>query len=48
LNLFGIAKKSPVEEELKKMDLNNMTPLEALIKLQELKKTLTPNSEKDD
>jgi DNA mismatch repair protein MutS len=48
LNLFRIPKKSPVEEELKKMDLNNMTPLEALIKLQELKKTLTSNLEKDD
>lgn len=48
LDLFGIDKQSHVEEELKKMDLNNMTPLEALIKLQELKKTITPEMGNDD
>ncbi len=37
--LFG--KKSALEEELKKLDLDGLTPLEALNKLYELKKKLT-------
>jgi len=47
LNLFEIMKKSPVEEELKKVDLNNMTPLEAMIKLQELKEIISLKAEED-
>jgi DNA mismatch repair protein MutS len=47
LNLFGIAKKSPLEEELEKVDINSMTPLEAIIKLQELKKIVSSKIEKD-
>ncbi|TFH02380.1 MAG: DNA mismatch repair protein MutS [Calditrichales bacterium] len=40
LSLFTPAKPSPVELELKGMNLDRMTPLEALLKLSELKKML--------
>lgn len=43
LNLFELMKKSPVEEELQKIDLNNMTPIEAILKLQELKQIVSAN-----
>jgi DNA mismatch repair protein MutS len=36
LNLFEIMKPSVFEEELKKVDINRLTPIEALIKLQKL------------
>ena len=48
LNLFAVRKKSEVEEELKKIDINNMTPLEAMIKLQELKKIISSKPEEND
>jgi DNA mismatch repair protein MutS len=48
LNLFGIGKKSAVEEELEKVDINNMTPLEAMLKLQELKKIISTELEKNE
>lgn len=35
-----IEKNSPVEDELQKLDLNTMTPMEALMKLDELKKKI--------
>lgn len=41
LNIFEFLKKSAVEEELKKVNIENLTPLEALIKLNELKKIVT-------
>lgn len=47
LNLFGIVQKSPVEVELEKVDINSMTPLEAIIKLQELKKIVASKTEKN-
>ncbi len=37
LSLLDIVKKSAVEEELEKVDVNNLTPLQALVKLNELK-----------
>ena len=37
LNLFDSLKQSAVEEALKKVDVNQMTPIEALVKLNELK-----------
>ncbi|MBN2366965.1 MAG: DNA mismatch repair protein MutS [Calditrichaeota bacterium] len=40
LSLLELMKKSPVEEELEKMEINNITPLEALLKLNELKNML--------
>ena len=40
LTLFYNQASSPVEKELKNIDPDNMTPLEALIKLNELKKML--------
>jgi len=39
-SLFTPAEKSPLEKELKSIDVNKMTPLDALIKLNELKKML--------
>jgi DNA mismatch repair protein MutS len=39
-SLFSPPEKSPLEKELKSIDLNKMTPLDALIKLNELKKML--------
>jgi DNA mismatch repair protein MutS len=45
LNIFDYLKKSAVEQELKKMNIENLTPLEALVKLNELKKIIT-DSEK--
>jgi DNA mismatch repair protein MutS len=44
LNIFEYLKKSAVEEELKKVNIENLTPLEALIKLNELKKIITDNN----
>ena len=44
LSLFELTRPSAVEEELKKMDINNLTPIDALLKLQDLKRLL---SEKD-
>jgi DNA mismatch repair protein MutS len=40
VSLFPAAKNSPIENELKSIDLNKMTPLDALVKLNELKKLL--------
>ena len=40
LTLFQNQKPSPVEQELKNIDPDNLTPLQALIKLNELKKML--------
>ncbi|GAB4375170.1 MAG: DNA mismatch repair protein MutS [Calditrichia bacterium] len=42
LSIFDVVKKSPVEEELKNVDVENITPIEALIKLNELKKMIKP------
>ncbi len=46
LNIFDLIQKSEVEKELEKMDINNLTPLQALIKLNELKEMIKnqPNS----
>lgn len=41
LSLFELAKPSPVEEELRKTDLNTLTPIDALLKLRELKEMLS-------
>lgn len=41
LSLFDVLQSSPVEDELKKLDINRLTPLEALIKLNELKSLLS-------
>jgi len=41
LNLFELPKPSPVEEELRKTDLDNLTPIEALLKLRDLKDMLS-------
>ncbi len=41
LSLFEFSKPSQVEEELKKMDINNLTPIDALLKLQDLKTLLS-------
>lgn len=46
LNIFEFLKKSAVEEELKKVNIENLTPLEALIKLNELKKIVTDTHKK--
>ena len=35
LNLFG--EKSPIKEELRQIDVNKLTPVEALVKLSQLK-----------
>ncbi|GAB4331849.1 MAG: DNA mismatch repair protein MutS [Calditrichia bacterium] len=40
LSIFDLVQKSPVEEELETVDVNNLTPLQALIKLNELKQML--------
>jgi DNA mismatch repair protein MutS len=40
LSLFAPAKPNPALEELKKLDLNNLTPVEALNKLSEIQKKL--------
>jgi len=45
LNIFEYLKKSAVEEELKKVNIENLTPLEALVKLNELKKIVTDTGE---
>ena len=39
LTLFATA-PSPVEDELRSLDLDNMTPIDALLKLKELKEGL--------
>ena len=44
LNLFETAPPSPVEEALKKVDINRLTPLEALVKLNELRDMIQANS----
>jgi DNA mismatch repair protein MutS len=44
LNIFEYLKKSAVEEELKKVNIENLTPLEALVKLNELKKIMTDSN----
>jgi DNA mismatch repair protein MutS len=38
--IIYIEKNSPVEDDLKKLDINTLTPMEALMKLDELKKKL--------
>jgi len=40
LSLFAPAKPSAVEQELQKIDLNSITPIDALLKLRELKEQL--------
>lgn len=40
MNLFDILQKSPIEKELEKVDPNKLTPLEALLKLNELKEMI--------
>ncbi len=45
ISLFTPAAPSVLEKELKKIDLNKITPLEALLKLNELKKMLDENQE---
>lgn len=40
LSLFDARQPSEIEEALKKLDLNTLTPIEALLKLQELKEKL--------
>lgn len=44
LNLFDLMKRSPIEEALKKVDIDQLTPLEALIKLNELKQMISGES----
>ncbi len=44
LSLFDLMKKSPVEKELEKMDVNKLTPIEALLKLNELKEMIKNDS----
>jgi DNA mismatch repair protein MutS len=41
LSFIELMKKSPVEEELESMNIEQITPLEALVKLNELKKMLS-------
>ncbi len=41
LSLFDLMQKSPVEEALKKVEIENMTPLQALLKLNELKEMIS-------
>ncbi len=43
LSLFDVLKSSPVEDELQKIDINRLTPLEALLKLNELKEMVRSN-----
>ena len=40
LSLFDMRQPSAVEDELRKIDINNLTPIEALLKLQELRQML--------
>jgi DNA mismatch repair protein MutS len=40
LTLFEIPTPSPIEAELRKIDLNHLTPIDALLKLKELKEKL--------
>jgi DNA mismatch repair protein MutS len=40
LTIFDILQESPVEKEIKNLDINNITPIEALNKLNELKKLI--------
>ncbi|RMF59861.1 MAG: DNA mismatch repair protein MutS [Calditrichaeota bacterium] len=40
LSLFELPAPSPVEEEIKKLDINQLTPIDALLKLKELKELL--------
>jgi len=44
MSMFDLLKKSPVEEELEKVEVNNMTPIEALLKLNELKNMIKSHS----
>ncbi len=46
LSLFDILSPSPVEEALKKVDIDQMTPLEALLKLNELKEMIAGGKSK--
>ncbi|NOX35970.1 MAG: DNA mismatch repair protein MutS [Calditrichaeota bacterium] len=46
LTIFDMMPASPVEEALKKVDINQMTPLEALLKLNELKEMVTAGKPK--
>jgi DNA mismatch repair protein MutS len=41
LSFFDTLKPSPVEEELRKTDLNTLTPIDALLKLRDLKEMLS-------
>lgn len=40
LSIFDVLQESPVEKEIKNLDINNITPIEALNKLNELKKLI--------
>ncbi len=44
LNLLDLLSKSHVEKELEKMDIDKLTPLEALLKLNELKEMIKSDS----
>ncbi|MFZ0391059.1 MAG: DNA mismatch repair protein MutS, partial [Calditrichia bacterium] len=44
ISLFDLMQKSKIESEIEKMDVNQMTPLQALVKLNELKEIIKQNS----
>ncbi len=46
LSLLDVMRKSEVEKELEEMEIENITPLEALLKLNELKKLVLTKSQK--
>ncbi|RMH89406.1 MAG: DNA mismatch repair protein MutS, partial [Calditrichaeota bacterium] len=48
LSLFEAPKPSPVEEELRKVDINRLTPIEALLKLRELKEMVSTDVRKEE
>jgi DNA mismatch repair protein MutS len=45
LSLFAIPKPNPTLDELKKLDINNLTPIQALAKLAEIQKKLKEEEE---
>ncbi len=44
LNLLDLVRQSPIEKELEKVEIDRLTPLQALIKLNELKEMVNKNS----
>ena len=44
LNLLDLVRHSPIEKELEKVEIDRLTPLQALIKLNELKEMVNKNS----